>query len=192
MNQFTRNSGLIMKTFLYQIVMSFFGIMMYTATSSNTLLLVVGQSTVILFFLYIMSYQSYQFGFKSAEYDRAHKTLSSPALGFLLSLLAFLPTMILSVWTVIVPPFLENGEAQSLGYVPFLLNKTFLQGMFVSIGQWIFPSQAGGAAEALAAANAAALNHQCYVHLIGALPGFLASGLGFFIGHRRFSNDKKE
>ena len=192
MNQFTKNSELILKTFLYQIVMSFFGIMIYSATSSNTLILIVGQSTVVLFFLYIMSSQSYRAGFKSAEFGRAHGIASPPALGFLLTLIAFLPTIALSLWAVLFPPFLANGEAQGMGYVPFLLNKTFLQGMYIGIVQWIFPTQAGGSSDALAIANALALNRQCYLYLAGAIPGFLASGLGYFIGHVRLSKDSSK
>ncbi len=191
MNQFSRNSALILKTFLYQIVMSFFGIMMYTATSFNPLLLGLGQGMVILFFLYIMSSQSYKMGFKSCEYDRAHGTFTSPLLGFLMALLAFLPTLCFSLWTLVFPPFSSLGEAQGIGYVPFLLNKTFLQGMFVTLGQWIFPTEAGGSSEALAIANGLALNKQCWLHLAGAFPGLLATGISFLIGHKRFSMEKK-
>jgi hypothetical protein len=192
MNQFSRNSALIFKTFLYQIVMSFFGIMMYTATSFNPLLLGLGQVMVIAFFLYIMSSQSYQMGFKSCEFDRAHNTSTSPYLGFLLAALAFLPTICRSLWTLVFPPFAYSGEAQGIGYVPFLLNKTFLQGMYVTAGQWIFPTEAGGSSEALAIANGLALNKQCWIHLIGALPGLVATGISFLIGHKRFSNEKKK
>jgi len=189
---FSRNLGLTLKTFLYQIVMSLFGIMMYLATKSNTLLLVAGQASVIIFFLYIMSTQMYQSGYKMCEYDRGHGSTSSPAFGFLFAFLAFLPTILLSAWTLICPPFDGAGAINAGGYVPFLLNKNFLQGMYIGIVQTLFPTTAGGTSEALAAVNGAAMNRQCLFYLAGAIPGILASGTGYLIGYLHFSKDKKK
>jgi len=183
---------MIFKTFLYQVVMSFFGIMMYTATNSNTLLLVVGQVFVILFFWYIMSSQMYQAGYKTKEYDHAHGTSSSPFLGFFLSFIAFLPTVLMSAWVLIFPPFDSIGQAQGIGYIPFLLNKTFLQGMHISLAQWIYPTSAGGLATSVAIENAAALNSQGIFYLLGSIPGFLASGIGYLVGCLRFQNGKQK
>ncbi len=187
-----RNIGLTFKTFLYQIVMSLFGIMMYLATSSNTLLLIAGQASLIIFFFYIMSSQMYQSGYKMCEYDKGHGSTSSPALGFLFALMAFLPTILLSAWTVIFPPFDTQGAINASGYVPFLLNKNFLQGMYIGIVQTVFPTTAGGTSEALAAANGAIINRQCFLYLIGALPGIITSGIGYLIGYFHFSKDKKK
>lgn len=192
MTVFSRNYGLILKTFLYQIVMSLFGIMMYLATKSNPLLLIAGQASLIIFFLYIMSTQMYQGGYKAMEYDKGHGTVSSPAMGFLFAFLAFLPTILLSFWTVITPPFDAAGTANAGGYIPFLLNKNFLQGMYIGIVQTLVPTSAGGSSEALAAANAAAMNRQCLVYLAGAIPGILASGIGYLVGHLSFSKEKKK
>ncbi|MBR4287981.1 MAG: hypothetical protein IKT50_00925 [Clostridia bacterium] len=192
MTAFSRNIGLALKTFLYQIVMSLFGIMMYLATKSNTLLLIAGQASVIIFFLYVMSTQMYQSGYKMCEYDRGHNSTSSPAYGFLFALLAFLPTILLSAWTVITPPFDKAGAICAVGYVPFLLNKNFLQGMYIGIVQTLFPTTAGGSSEALAALNGAAMNRQCVFYLFGAIPGILSGGIGYLIGYIHFSKDKKK
>lgn len=191
MTAFSRNISLTLKTFLYQIVMSLFGIMMYLATKSNTLLLIVGQASVILFFIYVMVTQMYQSGYKMCEYDRGHDSSSSPAYGFLFAFLAFLPTILLSGWTLIFPPFDEIGAINAGGYVPFLLNKNFLQGMYIGIIQTLFPTSAGGSSEALAIANGIAMNRQCFAYLFGAIPGILASGIGYLIGYVHFSKDKK-
>ncbi len=190
MTVFSRNVGLILKTFLYQIVMSLFGIMMYLATKSNLLLLIAGQASLILFFLYIMSTQMYQSGYKMCEYDRGHGSTSSPLMGFIFALIAFLPTILLSAWTLFSPPFDGAGVANASSYVPFLLNKNFLQGMYIGIVQSVFPTAAGGASEALAAANGAAMNRQCIIYLLGAIPGILSGGIGYLIGYIRFAKDK--
>ncbi len=186
MNWFTRNAGLILKTFLYQIVMSLFGFMMYGATYKISLLLIIGQCTVVLFFFYIMSSQMYQSGAKTCEYDHGHGTGSSPAAGFLFAAIAFLPTFILALVSVIVPPFAESGASNTAGYLSYLCNHTFLQGMYVGITQTVYPTAAGGASEALAAANAAAINSRCILHLFGAVPGILAGGIGYLIGYLNF------
>lgn len=192
MTAFSRNYGLMLKTFLYQIVMSLFGIMMYLATRSNTLLLVLGQASVLIFFLYIMSTQMYQAGYKTCEYARGHGITSSPAMGFLFALIAFLPTILLSLWTVITPPFDATGTANASGYVPFLLNKTFLQGMYISLVQTFFPTSSGGASDALTIANGAAMNRQCFFYLAGAIPGIVTCGIGYLVGHLHFAKDKKK
>ncbi len=192
MHQFQRNTGLMVKTFLYQIVMSLFGIMMYSVTHKNPFLFYLGQGTVILFFLYIMSSQMYQYGAKSCEYDWAHKCSSSPLLGFVFALIAFLPTLLASAWTLITPPFDLQGVAVPSGYVPFLLNKTFLQGMYIGISQTLYPTVAGGTSQALAAANGVALNSQCLIHLLSSLPGVLFSGVFYWIGYNGFRKNKKK
>lgn len=192
MHQFSRNTGLMFKTFLYQIVMSLFGFMMYSATNKNTLLLVVGQTLVILFYYYILSSQMFQAGGKAYEFDRSHSLSSSPALGFLFALIAFLPAILISLFTVLSPPYSAEGVAQATGYVPFLLNKTFLQGMYISIVQWIFPTVSGGASEALAVANANAMNSQCLLYLAGALPGMVICGTSYLIGYLSFGKEKNK
>lgn len=191
MTWFTKNAGLMLKTFLYQVVMSLFGFMMYGATYKISLLLVIGQATVILFFFYIMFTQTYQSGAKTCEYDHGHGTKSSPAAGFLFALIAFLPTTILALVSVIVPPFADGGASNTTGYISYLCNHTFLQGMYVGITQTIYPTVAGGANEALAAANAAAINSRCILHLFGAIPGICAGGFGYLMGYLNFKKDKK-
>ncbi|MBQ3075967.1 MAG: hypothetical protein IJC26_07850 [Clostridia bacterium] len=192
MNWFSRNTGLMVKTFLYQIVMSLFGFMMYGATYKIPLLLIVGQATVILFFFYIMSSQMYQSGAKTCEYDRAHGESSSPAAGFLFAVIAFLPTFILAIISLVSPPFFADGTSNTVGYLSYLGNHTFLQGMYVGITQTLYPTSAGGANEALAAANAAAINSRCSLHLFGAIPGALVGGIGYMMGYLGFKKDKKK
>ncbi len=189
MNLFSRNIGLTVKTIVYQIVMSIFGFMMYSATRSNVFLLVAGQAMVILFFLYIMFSQMLQSGGKMKEYDHAHDTTSSPAAGFLFAFISFLPTILLAAWTMIFPPFSTNGTPNSTGYIPFLLNKSFLQGMYLGVVQAIFPTTSAGVTDALISENSHALNSQSILYLFGALPGIITCGLGYWIGYLRF--DKK-
>ena len=64
--------------------------------------------------------------------------------------------------------------------------------MYIGIVQSIFPTSAGGSSEALAIANGAAMNRQCLFYLMGALPGILASGIGYLVGYFHFSKDKKK
>jgi len=181
MSFISRNLGLILKTFLYQIVMSLFGLMLYGATNQNTVLLVIGQACVLLFFFYIMFTQMYQKGFKNREYDWAHEAATSPFWGFLFALIAFLPAIFTSVFTMIFPPFAENGTIlNDGGYVAYLLNKSFLQGMFAGIHQTLIPTVQG----------TDALNGQCLLHLISALPGILTCGVGYLIGMLRFGHKK--
>ncbi len=187
----SKNTGLIVKTFLYQVVMSLFGFMMYGSTYRIPLLLVIGQATVILFFFYIISSQMYKGGAKNCEHDRAHQTSSSPWVGFLLSSIAFLPTILLAILSVFTPPFDAEGMSNTAGYLSYLGNHTFLQGMYVGITQTVFPTSAGGASEALAQANATAINARCYLHLFGAIPGILLSGFGYLLGYLQFKKDKK-
>lgn len=187
MNLFSRNSGLLVKTFLYQVVMSLFGFMMYGATYKIPFILAVGQITVVLFFFYIMSSQMYQGGGKACEYDYAHKSSSSPAAGFLFALIAFLPTILLAVVSIITPPYAAPEVTNTAGYLSYLGNHTFLQGMYVGITQTVFPTAAGIAADKMADA----INSRCYLHLVGAIPGILACGISYLIGYKNFLKDKK-
>ena len=190
MTAFSRNASLIIKTFLYQIVMSLFGFMMYGSTYKIPFLLVVGQATVILFYYYILGSQMVQGGGKMCEYDMSHGTKSSPLFGFLLAFMAFLPTIILAVISVIAPPYV-GGATNTAGYLSYLGNHTFLQGMYVGITQHLYPTSSGTAAEALAQANALAVNSRCYLHLFGAVPGILLSGFSYLFGYLNFKKDKK-
>ena len=188
---FSRNSSLIVKTFLYQIVMSLFGFMMYSSTYKIPFLLVIGQATVILFYYYILTSQMFQGGYKMCEYDIAHNSKSFPLFGFVFALIAFLPTVTLAVISVISPPYAASGATGTAGYLSYLGNHTFLQGMYIGITQWLYPTKAGTSAEALAQMNAAAVNARCFVHLFGAIPGILLSGFGYFLGYQNFKKDKK-
>lgn len=184
-----RNKGLILKTFLYQIVMSFFGLMMFSATSQNQMLLYVGQALVILFFSYILFSQSSQYGSKSAERDLREKSSSSVFAGFLLALLGFLPAILLSVISFLNPPYAADGTGRAV--VPFLINKTFLQGMYIGFAQFLYPTTTVGAEAIVAAQNAASLNSQTRLFLFTSLPGILLSGTGYLFGYFRFAGKKK-
>lgn len=191
MHQFKRNGGLIFKTFLYQVVMSLFGFMMYSSTYKIPLIMTVGQITITIFYLYIMFHQMYQQGAKNCEYDWAHSLSSSPAFGFLFCLIAFLPTILLSAYTCIFPPY--ASEAMQSSYPAFLINKVFLQGMHVGFFQWLFPTSSAASVDAAAtAANAVSMNAQCFAHLFGCIPGIIACGLGYFFGYEGFKKDKKK
>ncbi len=191
MNLFSRNAGLILKTFLYQIVMSLFGFMMYGATYKIPFLLVIGQATVILFYFYILITQMYQGGAKASEFDLSHKKNSSALAGFLFALIAFLPTFILAMISVSSQPYTSEGITNTAGYLSYLGNHTFLQGMYVGITQHIFPTVSGGANDALNFANMASINARCFLHLFGAIPGILASGLSYLVGYKSFRKEKK-
>lgn len=182
MNLFSKNIPLILKTFLYQIVISILGMMMYTAVSRNTALMIIGQISVLLFFFYIMWSQMYQQGAKNAEFSLSHQTPSSPFAGILFALIAFLPTILASLWTIISPPFAPNGEVLSAaGHIPYLLNKCFLMGMYSGIHQTLVPTVQG----------TDALNAQCILHLLSAIPGILVCSVGYAVGHIRFLSNKK-
>lgn len=185
MHQLKRNTGLIFKTFLYQVVMSLFGFMMYSSTYKIPFLMVIGQATVTLFFLFIMAHQTYQSGAKACEFDWAHDLSSSPLFGLIFSLLAFLPTILLSTYTLIYPPFATTGTP-STGYAPFLINKTFLQGMYIGIVQFLHPTSASASPDALAHAN----NAQCFVHLLSCIPGIISCTFGYFVGYCNFKKEK--
>ncbi|MBR5295941.1 MAG: hypothetical protein IKU24_05070 [Clostridia bacterium] len=191
MSSFSRNLGLILKTFLYQIVMSLFGFMMYGATYKIPFLLIIGQLTVVLFYFYTLCSQMYQGGAKTCEYDNAHKEKSSALAGFLFALIAFLPTICLAVISTVSPPFASDGATNTAGYLSYLGNHTFLQGMYVGITQHLFPTVSGGASDAVSFANIASINSRCFVHLFGALPGIFASGISYFVGYRNFKREKK-
>lgn len=176
MKLFSSNFGLIFKTFLYQIVMSLFGFMMYGATYRISFLLIIGSTIVIVFFHYIMVTQMYQKGAKNAEYDIAHKSSSPIWIGFVFALIAFVPTILLSVLSMVFPPFLANGDPAGNGYAFYLINKFFFQGMYQSIHQWIIPAQSG----------TAVLNGLCIWHLISVIPGIISCGIGYLVGYLRF------
>ena len=189
MHQIKRNAALTFKTFLYQVVMSLFGFMMYSGTSKIPFLMVIGQAVIVLFFYYIMSSQMFQGGGKACEFDRSHQLSSSPLLGFLFGIIAFLPAILLSLWTVLAPPFLADGSAHTT-YAPFLINKTFLQGMYVGIVQSIYPTTSIGQSATVAIQNGAALNSQCLLYLLAAIPGFLSCGVSYLLGYLHFKKER--
>ncbi|MBQ3865552.1 MAG: hypothetical protein II776_01525 [Clostridia bacterium] len=184
-----RGKGLIFKTFLYQVVMSFFGIMMYTATFRNTALMVIGTVMVIAFYLFIFFRQSMQAGSKECEYGIAHRSNTSPWSGCLLVLLGFLPMIALSVWSVFQPPYLADGSSGA-AIVPFTVNKVLQQGVYQGVYQMLWPTVSGDAG--VGPANAAALNHQALLFPFAFLPGWIAGSAGYAVGWNRFKMDKKE
>ncbi|MBR2615104.1 MAG: hypothetical protein IKC69_00290, partial [Clostridia bacterium] len=103
MHQIKRNAALTFKTFLYQVVMSLFGFMMYSSTYRIPFLLWIGQAIISVFFLFIMAYQMFQAGAKACEYDRAHSLSSSPLLGFGFALIGFIPALVLSAIGIAQP-----------------------------------------------------------------------------------------
>ena len=183
-----RNGGLILKTILYQIVMSLFGMMMYGATSRIRFLSIIGQVAVVLFYFYILVSQTYQGGFQSFEPDHAHGQTSSPAAGFLIALIAFLPTLVLSLWSALIPPFYADGTPVSYSYIPFLINKSFLQGMYILVVQMIYPTSA----DTVGAVNAVRLNSQSFLYIFTVLPGMLSCGVGYLLGYRQFGFSLKK
>ena len=191
MSHIARNRGLILKTFLYQVVMSFFGVMMYLATYRNAALFVIGQTAVILFSFYIFFSQSMQAGSKECEYGFAHKEeKSSPWFGLLPVFLGFLPMIVLSLWNVFLPPYQASGEPGSIfAFGPFELNKVLQQGVFEGIYQVLFPTVSGDSG--VAAENAAALNAQARVFPFAFLPGWIAGSAGFAFGWFRFRGSGK-
>ncbi len=184
MNFWKRSADYIGKTFLYQIVMSFFGIMMYEATQFNLVLYIIGTLCVLAFYAYILISQSLQKGAKMAEFDHRNKVDSSPFAGFFLSFAAFLPTIVLSAVSCIAPPYYADGSGRNV--VPYILNRCFLQGMHLGVLQKLFPTTAEGAAAEVAAANAAAANSQAPYLLLLALPWILLCGLSYLYGYKRF------
>lgn len=178
----SRVKGLILKTFLYQLVMSFFGIMMNTATSRNTALLVIGQVMVIAFYLYIFFSQSMQAGSKECEYGVGHGAETSPWLGAVPLILGFVPMIVLSVFSAAVPPFTAGG-GQSASYVPYVFNNLLQQGVYRGVYQMLYPvgDNAGQAA-----------NAQALLFPFAFLPGFLAGTGGYVFGWYRFKGDEKK
>jgi hypothetical protein len=180
------------KTFLYQIVMSFFGIMMYTATRHNTFLFVAGQISLFIFYAYILSSQMYKAGFKAYEYDSAHQTASPAAMGFIFALIAFLPTLLLAIFSYFNPPILSDGASRGSGYIPYILNKSLLQGMYIGVVQHIYPTSSGGNDALLALENSIAMNNQSLLYLILPIPGILVSGISYVLGCFSFKKPRKK
>ena len=185
MSFMSRSVPLIIKTFLYQLVMSFFGIMMFTATSRNTALMVIGQILVIGFYLYIFFSQSMQAGSKECEYGIGHETKTTPWMGLIPILLGFVPMILLSVWGAIQPPFAPDGS-QSASYVPYLLNNLLQQGVYSGNYAHLFP--AGDTAEQAAQA----INARALLFTAAFLPGWIAGSLGYIYGWRRFTGSKAD
>lgn len=178
----SRSRGLILKTFLYQLVMSFFGIMMNTATYRNTALLVIGQVMVILFYLYIFFSQSMKAGSKECEYGMGHGVRTCPWAGTLPIFLGFVPMIALSVVSASLPPFTAEGE-MSASYLPYVFNNLLQQGVYRGIYQMLYPAgdNAGQAA-----------NAQALLFPFAFLPGYLAGVSGYALGWYRFVADGKK
>ncbi len=182
MAQTARSRSLILKTFLYQLVMSFFGIMMYTATQSNTALIVIGQVMVIAFYLYIFFSQSMQAGSKECEYALGHKIKSSPWIGALPILAGFIPMIVLSLWGAVQPPCRADGS-YSASYAPYLLNNLLQQGVYQGIYSWLCPVKE---------AASESINARALLFPAAFLPGWIAGTLGYAFGWYRFKSDGKQ
>ncbi len=183
-----RGRDLIWKTFLYQIVMSFFGVMMYSVTYQNTVLFILGQVAVLGFYGFILVSQTMQKAGRIAEYDHRNAVTTSPLSGFWLSALGFVPTFVLSAITFFLPPFTADGGSNSFALSVFQINKTFQQGMYVGIYQRIFPPADASlyAASEVGAANAAALNSQTSIMPLAVIPGILLCGFAYLYGYKHF------
>lgn len=182
-----RNSSLIFKTFLYQIVMSLFGMMMFGAVQKVPLINIIGSAIIIFFFHYIMVSQMYRAGSKNCESDCAHKLSSFAWAGFLFALIAFIPTILMSTYSLFFPPFSELGEkTNGYPYLNYLLNKTFFQGMYASVFQWFAPTS--GTYDAVGNANSILI--QVKIFAFTAIPGILSSGFGYLAGYLNFKKEK--
>ena len=188
MSSWKRGRDLIWKTFLYQIVMSFFGVMMYSVTYQNTVLFILGQIAVLAFYGFILVSQTMQKAGRIAEYDHRNHLKTSPLMGFALCGLGFVPTLFLSLINLIWRPFTETGAANSFALAVFQINKTFQQGMYVGLYQRIFPPVDTSlyAASEVGAANAAALNAQAGLMPLAVIPGILLCGFAYVYGYKHF------
>ena len=59
--------------------------------------------------------------------------------------------------------------------------------MYCGITQTLAPTSVNAAA----ADNADAINLRCIYHLVGAIPGIIACGIGYLVGYKNFLKDKK-
>jgi len=200
MSVWKRGRDLVWKTFLYQLVMSFFGIMMFGSTSWNAVLSIIGMIASLAFYAYILLSQAAKKGARMAEYDHRNQSPTSPFHGFWLSSLGFLPMAVMSLINKIFPPF-----EHPFSYSVFQINRTFQHGMYLSIYDRIFPTAAAEGANHesyasflssiaafsqktdAAAANAAALDAQAGIMIYFILPGILLSGLAYLWGYKNFT-----
>lgn len=180
---FQKFKGMAIKTFLYQIVMSFLGFMLFSALSANPFLKILAIIISISFYWYILFSQTSEIGQKISESDIAHKTNTPLWSGFIAAAVSFIPTAIMSIISIISLPS-QNG----IGYISFLLNKLLLQGMYIGIAQKIYPTDQ----QMSAIQNAASLDKQSYLFLIFIIPGILVCGSAFIYGYKKFSQKKKD
>ena len=124
---FKTNYSMILKTIVFQIILSWFGMMLFVATSESPALAVIGSVLAIGSYFFIMYDQFWAIGAKNAIKKQSY-TLQA----FIAAVLAYLPAMILVVILLISPAYDATGEATG-SFVFFSVLKSMFMGIFSSL-----------------------------------------------------------
>ena len=164
-------SGSIIKLFVNQLGMTIFGLLMSFATVSNKTLLLVSSAFSCLFYFFLLYTAAWEIGARDKVKVDGGRAPKTPQKGFLLSLFANAPTIIIALLTILAYALASRfsllwaaGAARALNFANHLLN-----GMYVGFTSMIKN-------ELLRIAAFIALP----------LPAVLVTGIGYRFGSENF------
>jgi len=160
----------IIKMFVNQFAISLFGVTLAMATmasKNNTLTVLVSIGSII-FYLFLLYIMTWDIGAKDRVSVDIGKKEYRPFTGFIMSLLANIPTFILAILFILA----KVTSSNTLGAVVDIA-RILTEGMFVGLMSAV---KIGGVQ----------LHNIWWVYFAITLPAILTCGLSYFLGHKNF------
>ena len=161
------NSYNIIKCLLNQIAITMFGLMIAFATMQNETLLLVGSLFSIGFYLFLTYYMFWEIGGKDRIQEDAGRRKKTPIRGLLVSLISYIPMIIMAIILLAVHPFTQTSEAAGNAFMIVNMLTRFLHAMYLGLITLYSP------------------NNQIAWLLI-CLPAPVVAQIGYMLGNRNF------
>ena len=161
------NSYNIIKCLLNQIAITMFGLMIAFATMQNETLLLVGSLFSIGFYLFLTYYMFWEIGGKDRIQEDAGRRKKTPIRGLLVSLISYIPMIIMAIILLSVHPFTQTSEAAGNTFMVVNMLTRFLHAMYLGLITLYSP------------------NNQI-AWLLVCLPAPVVAQVGYMLGNRNF------
>ena len=161
------NSYNIVKCILNQVAITMFGLMIAFATMQNETMLLVGSLFSIGFYLFLTYYMFWEIGGKDRIHEDSGRREKTPVRGLLVSLISYIPMIVMAILMLIVYPYTETVEAAGNTYAIVNTLTRFLHAMYLGLAQLYSPNNP-------------------IVWLLVCLPAPVVAQFGYMLGNRNF------
>ena len=161
------NSYNIVKCFLNQIAITMFGLMIVFATMQNETMLLIGSLFSIGFYLFLTYYMFWEIGGKDRIQEDAGRRKKTPVRGLIISLISYIPMIIMAILLLITFPHTETSEpAANIYFVVNMLTRA-LHAMYLGLITLYSP-------------------YNQIAWILVCLPAPIVAQVGYMLGNRNF------